>query len=465
MEAGPSGQDRRVTNGDALTTDPSLWASFSDSKPRRAAKRARPTTNAELLVRRQAAIPRGIGSATTVFAARAENAYLWDVEGRRYIDFGGGIGVLNTGHRNPKVMERVKKQLARFTHTCFQVNPYESYVALAERINAAAPIAGLAKSIFFTTGAEAVENAVKIARASTGRSAVISFGGGFHGRTMMTLALTGKVAPYKKSFGPFPGDVYHALYPNAYRGVSEEQSLKSIEQLFKADVDPARVAAIVIEPVQGEGGFNVATPSFLKKLRALCDQHGILLIADEVQSGFARTGKLFAMEHSGVQADLITMAKSLAGGFPLSGVVGRADVMDAVDPGGLGGTYGGFPVACEAALGVLDTIEEDGLLARSTSLGEKIRAKLEGLRESIPLIGDVRGLGGMMAVELTDPKTGEPATAATKATVAKALEDGLILLACGQDGNVLRILVPLTASDEVVDQGLELLERALRSAA
>ncbi len=433
----------------------SAWASFAEPK--------RKATNAELQARRVAAVPRGVSNATTVYAERADNAYLWDVEGRRYIDFAGGIGVLNTGHKNPHVVRRVREQLERFTHTCFQVNPYESYVALAERLNALAPIAGPAKSVLFTTGAEAVENAVKIARAATGRSGVIAFQGGFHGRTLMALALTGKVAPYKKGFGPFPSEVYHAPFPNAYRGVSEADALEGLEAIFKNDIDPRRVAAIIIEPVQGEGGFNVAPPSFLQKLRQLCDEHGILLIADEVQSGFGRTGKMFAMEHSGVTPDLITTAKSLAGGLPLSGVIGRAAIMDAVDPGGLGGTYGGSPLACEAALGVLDAIAADDLLRRAQGLGAHLKRRLEGMKAEVPLIGEVRGLGAMVAVELTHPRTGEPATAQTKAVVQAALGEGLILLACGQDGNVLRFLVPLTAPTDVVDQGLDILERCLKS--
>jgi 4-aminobutyrate aminotransferase/(S)-3-amino-2-methylpropionate transaminase len=446
----------------ALPDPPAKRGSSKTADP--AAYRAAPT-NAELWARRQNAVPRGVASSTQLFAARADNAYVWDTEGRRYIDFAGGIGVLNTGHRNPEVMKRVRAQLDRFTHTCFQVLPYESYVALAERINAIAPGAGPKKTIFLSTGAEAVENAVKIARAATGRSAVIAFAGGFHGRTMMTMALTGKVAPYKKQFGPFPAEVYHARYPSAYRGITPDDSIQDLERLFKADVDPNRVAAIIIEPVQGEGGFNVASPEFLRKLRELCDKHGILMIADEVQSGFGRTGKMFAIEHSGVAPDLITMAKSLAGGFPLSGVVGRAEVMDAVEPGGLGGTYAGSPVACEAALGVLDAMEKGRLLDRSTAIGERMRARLSKIAETVPEIGDVRGLGGMIAIELVkDRATRTPDPDLTKKVTAKALEHGLVLLSCGTDGNVLRILVPLTAKDKVIDEGLDIIERSIKEA-
>ncbi|MGH7187541.1 MAG: aspartate aminotransferase family protein, partial [Pseudomonadota bacterium] len=324
-------------------------------------------TNAQLVDRRNKAVPRGVGHATPVYAARAENAEVWDVEGRRYIDFAGGIAVLNTGHRHPKVMAAVQAQLERFTHTAFQVMAYEPYIALAERLNKLAPFAGPAKTILFTTGAEAVENAIKIARAATGRPGVIAFSGAFHGRTLLTMAMTGKVLPYKKGFGPFPSDVYHVPFPIEHQGVSVADSLKAIAFLFKADIDPARVAAIVIEPVQGEGGFFVAPKELLVELRKLCDVHGILLISDEVQAGFARTGKMFGIEHSGVEPDLIAIAKSLAGGFPLSGVVGRAAIMDACETGGLGGTYGGNPVACAAALAVIDVIKEEGLLDRANA--------------------------------------------------------------------------------------------------
>jgi 4-aminobutyrate aminotransferase/(S)-3-amino-2-methylpropionate transaminase len=316
------------------------------------------STNAELFARRNAAVPRGVSNATQVFAARAENAEIWDVEGKRYVDFAGGIAVLNTGHRHPKVMRAVAEQAEHFTHTAFQVMPYEPYIALAERLNAAAPFSGPAKTILFTTGAEALENAVKITRAATGRPGVIAFTGGFHGRTMMTMAMTGKVMPYKRAFGPMPADVYHVPFPVAHHGITVEDTLKALRFLFAADISPDRVAALVIEPVQGEGGFHVAPPELMVELRRICDEHTIVLVADEVQSGFARTGKLFAVEHSGIEPDMVTVAKSLAGGFPLSGVIGRAPLMDAAEPGGLGGTYAGSPTACAAALAVLDVIEE-----------------------------------------------------------------------------------------------------------
>lgn len=424
--------------------------------------------NATLNARRLAATPRGVATATTVFADRAENAELWDVEGRRYIDFAGGIAVLNTGHRNAQVMAAVERQLARFTHTAYQVVPYEPYVELAERLNKIAPISGPAKSMFVTTGAEAVENTIKIARAHTGRSGVIAFSGGFHGRTNMTMGLTGKVAPYKKGFGPFPGEIYHLPFPMPHHGVTVEDSFAALEHLFRADLEPERVAALIIEPVQGEGGFYIAPPEFLKRLRALCDTHGIVFIADEIQTGFGRTGKMFAMEHSGVKPDMITVAKSLAGGFPLAGVIGRADIMDAPEAGGLGGTYGGSPIGCAAALAVLDVIEQDELLERSTTLGTHVVDRIRKFANdpaSQP-IGDIRNLGGMIAFELVSaPGTHNPSPEATKALCAKALEKGLILLSCGVFGNTIRILMPLTAPTKIVDEGLDIIGQCLKEMA
>lgn len=422
------------------------------------------STNQSFVARREAAVSRGISAGMPFYIDRAENAEMWDIEGKRFIDFAGGIAVLNTGHRHPKVMEAVKAQLERFTHTCAMVTPYDSFVELAEKLNALVPGREPKKTAFFTTGAEAVENAVKVARAATGRPGVVAFSGGFHGRTLLTMGLTGKVVPYKVGFGPFPAEIFHVPFPNAYRGISEAESLKALENLFKSDVDPARVAAIIIEPVQGEGGFNIASPSFLQAIRAVCDKHGIVMIVDEIQTGFARTGKMFAVEHAGIEPDLVTMAKSLAGGFPLSALTGKAELMDAPIPGGLGGTYAGSPLATTAALAVIDVIEEEKLIERAEKLGERIAGRFRTMaqRNSLSVIGDVRNLGAMVAMELvTDRETKEPAADLTKALVAKAAEKGLILLSCGTYANVIRVLVPLTASNALVDEGLDIIERSL----
>jgi 4-aminobutyrate aminotransferase/(S)-3-amino-2-methylpropionate transaminase len=420
-------------------------------------------TNLELQARRDAAIARGISNQLPVYVARAENAELWDVEGRRYIDFAGGIAVLNTGHLHPGVKAAVAQQLEAFSHTCFMVTPYAVGVELAERLNRLAPGPTPKKTVFVTTGAEAVENAVKIARAHTGRAAVIAFGGGFHGRTFMAMALTGKVAPYKAGFGPFPAEVYHAPFPIPYHGVSVRDSLEALEHIFKYDVEPSRVAAIVIEPVMGEGGFYIAPPEFLQALRRLCDQHGIVLVVDEIQSGFARTGRMFAVEYSGIEPDLMTMAKSLAGGFPLAAVVGKAQIMDAPGPGGLGGTYAGSPIACAAALAVLDAIEREGLCARAHVVGQTMTSFLRELQREIPAIGEVRGLGAMVAIELVkdrDPHAPDPEL--TRALTRRAAEQGLVLLSCGLYGNVIRFLVPLTASDAIVREGMAIVAQSLR---
>lgn len=417
--------------------------------------------NNELNERRLQATPRGIGVMCNFFAERAENATLWDVEGNEVIDFAAGIAVLNTGHRHPKVVAAVEKQLHAFTHTAYQVVPYESYITLAEKINARVPVEGPAKTAFFSTGAEAVENAIKIARAYSKRPGVIAFGGGFHGRTSMTMALTGKVAPYKIGFGPFPGSIFHAQYPNAVHDVSTQDALKSLDRIFKADIAPDQVAAILLEPVQGEGGFVIAPDDFMQGVRKICDQHGILLIADEVQSGYARTGKLFAMEHYSVKPDLITMAKSLAGGMPLSAVSGRAEVMDAPAPGGLGGTYAGNPLAIASALAVLEVIEEEQLCERSRLLGEALVAELNNARASCPYIADVRALGSMVAVEFCDPQTGEPSPGFTQKVQAHALEAGLLLLSCGVYGNVIRFLYPLTIPDAHFRRALDIISRSL----
>ena len=424
------------------------------------------STNAEWLERRNAAVVRGIGHTTGVFTQRALDAELWDVEGKRYIDFAGGIAVLNTGHRHPKVMAAVQAQMERFTHTCFQVTMYESYVELAERLNALVPISGVVKTGLFSTGAEATENAIKIVRAATGRSGIIAFTGAFHGRTIVAMNMTGKVVPYKKGLGPAQPEIYHVPFPGPQLGVSTEDALKHLAFLFRADIDPARVAAIIIEPIQGEGGFHMAPPDLMEGLRRICDQHGIVFVADEVQTGFGRTGKMFAMEHYSVEPDIVCVAKSLAGGFPLSGVIGRAAIMDAADPGGLGGTYAGNPLACAAALAVLDVFKEEKLVERANALGARLKARLEIIRAantSLP-IAAIRGPGAMVAFDIVRGRGGdEPDAEATKRVVQKATGLGLILLSCGVNANTIRILTPLTAADAIVDEGLDLLEVALKA--
>ncbi|MGO4762089.1 4-aminobutyrate--2-oxoglutarate transaminase [Cupriavidus sp. 2KB_3] len=416
--------------------------------------------NAELVRRKDAATPRGVGVMCNFYAERAQNSEIWDVEGKRYIDFAAGIAVLNTGHRHPRLVAALQEQLNRFTHTAYQIVPYASYIELAEKINQRAPGRSARKTAFFTTGAEAVENAIKIARAATGRPGVIAFSGGFHGRTMMGMALTGKVAPYKVGFGPFPGEVYHAPYPSALHGVSVDDARRALDHLFKADIDPRRVAAMIFEPVQGEGGFNVAPPEFVRMLRAICDEHGILLIADEVQTGFGRTGKLFAMEHYDVAPDLTTMAKSLAGGMPLSAVCGRAEIMDAPSPGGLGGTYAGNPLAVASALAVLDVLETENLIARGAALGQRLTERLNSLKPRVPQIAEVRGIGAMVAMEFRRAD-GSPDADFTRDVQNRALEKGLLLLSCGVYGNVIRFLFPLTIEDAVMDEGLDILAEVL----
>ncbi|MBZ9895815.1 MULTISPECIES: 4-aminobutyrate--2-oxoglutarate transaminase [unclassified Mesorhizobium] len=418
--------------------------------------------NSAISERKSQSISRGVGMTTQIYADRAENSEIWDVEGRRYIDFSSGIAVVNTGHRHPKVIEAVKAQLDRFTHTCHQVVPYESYVRLAERLNGMLPGKFEKKTIFVTTGAEAVENVIKIARNATGRQAVIAFAGGFHGRTFMGMALTGKVVPYKVGFGAMPADVFHAPFPVPLHGVSVADSLAALDRLFKADVDPARVAAIIVEPVQGEGGFYEAPRDFMTALRKICDQHGILLIADEVQTGFARTGKMFAMEHHEVTADITTMAKGLAGGFPLAAVTGRAEIMDAPGPGGLGGTYGGSPIGVAAAHAVLDVIEEEKLCDRANSLGARLKQRLGSIRDDVPEIVDIRGPGFMNAVEFNDVRKGLPSAEMANAVRLKALDKGLILLTCGVHGNVIRFLAPLTIQDGIMNEALDILESSIR---
>ncbi|MBF7690400.1 4-aminobutyrate--2-oxoglutarate transaminase [Acinetobacter pollinis] len=410
-----------------------------------------------LNTRKQKATPRGVGVMCNWYAEKAENATIWDTEGRVFTDFAGGIAVLNTGHRHPKIIKAVTQQLEHFTHTAYQVTPYESYISLAERINDIAPIEGEAKTVFFTTGAEAVENAVKIARSYTGRHGIITFGNAFHGRSFMTMAMTGKTAPYKRDFGVMPAGVFHARYPVACNGVTVDDAIESIHNIFSEDISAHDVAAIVLEPVQGEGGFHIAPPEFLVQLRKICDEQGILLIADEVQSGFARTGQIFAMQYHQVKADLITMAKSLGGGFPISGVVGHAEVMDAPQAGGLGGTYAGSPVAVAAAHAVLDIIQEENLCERAHTLGKSLVSLLEQLKESYPsVIQDVRALGSMIAVEVTTADI-------AKAIQNHAMENGLLLLTCGKYGNVIRFLYPLTIPTEQFNAGLQILEQSFAS--
>jgi 4-aminobutyrate aminotransferase/(S)-3-amino-2-methylpropionate transaminase len=370
--------------------------------------------------------------------------------------------VLNTGHVHPKVKEALARQLDKLTHTCFQVTPYESYIALAEALNGLAPGSGPKKTIFLTTGAEAVENAIKIARFHTRRSAVIAFAGGFHGRTLACISLTGKVQPYKAGFGPMLPEVYHVPFPMAYHGVTVEDSLRALEQLFKADVDPARVAAIIIEPVLGEGGFYAAPPELLRRLRTLCDSHGIVLIADEIQSGFGRTGRMFAIEHAGVVPDLITIAKSVAGGVPLSAVTGKAEIMDAPGPGGLGGTFAGSPLACAAGLAVLEVMRDENLLSRAQDIGRFMSSRLKGLQVRFPCVGDVRALGAMVAVELVkNSRADSPDAELTRALVQAAGRLGLVVLSCGVYSNVIRFLAPLTIPDALLKEGFSLFEQAL----
>ncbi len=418
-----------------------------------------PGTNADWHARRLAATPRGVAVMGDFFIDYAKNAEFWDIEGRRFIDFAGGIAVLNTGHIHPKVQAAIAAQLQRFTHTCYQVVPYAEYVSLAERINAIVPIDGPTKTAFFSTGAEAVENAIKIARSYTKRSGVIAFGGAFHGRSMFAVALTGKVQPYKAGFGPFAPEIYHAPFPCHCASLEETQ--KAVEQLFKCDIEPSRVAAIIFEPVQGEGGFNPIQAKAVQWLRALCDEHGIVLIADEVQTGFARTGKMFAMEHYGVSPDLMTLAKSMGGGTTLSAVVGRSAIMDAPNPGGLGGTYAGHPLAIAAAHAVLDVMAEEQLPARAQVLGERLVAHLHKAKAANACIGDVRALGAMVACDFVSPQTGAPDADKAKQVQQAALKKGLLLLTCGVYGNVLRFLFPLTIEDAVFDEGLDILAQVL----
>ncbi|MFO1336014.1 MAG: 4-aminobutyrate--2-oxoglutarate transaminase [Piscinibacter sp.] len=419
--------------------------------------------NEQLMARKAAATARGVGVMGTFFADRADNAELWDVEGQRFIDFAGGIAVMNSGHGHPKVVAAIEAQLKKFTHTCYQVVPYESYIALAEKLNALTPGSHAKKTALFSTGAEAIENAIKIARSYTRRSGVIAFSGAFHGRSLFAVSLTGKVAPYKLGFGPFPPEIYHAPYPDAHTPLAEVK--KAVHHIFKADIEPSRVAAIVFEPVQGEGGFNVIQAEAVRWLRQLCDEHGIVLIADEIQTGFGRTGTMFAMEHFGVVPDLMTIAKSLAGGVPLSAVTGKAEIMDAPAPGGLGGTYAGNPLAIAAAHAIIDVMRDEKLPARGQKLGDQLKGVLDGMRKEVPQIADVRGLGAMVAAQFNKPGSGEPDADFTKKVQAEALKRKLILLTCGVDANVVRFLFPLTIQQPVFDEAMGILRDSLKAAA
>ena len=421
--------------------------------------------NADWQSRKDAAFPRAVGNLAPVFIEHASNAEMWDVEGRRYIDFATGIAVCSTGHSNPKVVAAVEQQLQHFSHTCLGITPYSSAVELAEELNELAPGNTKKKTMFVTTGAEAVENCVKIARASTGRRAVIAFNGGFHGRTMMALGLTGKVAPYKNMFGPLPADIYHVPYPVAYHGITVEHSLSALKTLLEISVAAADVAAIIIEPVQGEGGFYPAPNEFLQALRKLCDEHGIVLIADEIQSGFARTGKFFCCEYADIEPDLLAVAKAVAGGFPLAAVVGKAEIMDAPAPGGLGGTFAGSPIGCVAALAVIDVIAEQNLVERANQIGSLFERGLLRLQRKYPgVVGDIRAdRGAMIAIELVkngDPD--QPDSDLTNALVTKAWQSGLILLSCGIRGNVIRFLPALTISDDLINEGIVIVESCLK---
>ena len=408
-------------------------------------------------------IPRGLAITHPIVVARAEGCTVWDEHGKAYLDFTSGIGVLNVGHCHPRVVDAVREQAGRLTHECFQVANYRVYLDLAARLSALVGRAGPCKTALFTTGAEAVENAVKIARAFTGRPAVVGFTGGFHGRTLLGLTLTASSPSYRQNFGPFAPDVHHVPYPYEYRGVTARQSIDWLQQLFDTRVAANQVAAVVVEPELGEGGFVPAPLDFLPELRRLTERHGIVLVVDEIQSGFGRTGRMFAYEHSGIQPDLVTIAKSVAGGLPLSAVVGKAAIMDAPAPGGLGGTYAGNPIACAAALAVLDVFEEEHLVERGARIGARMCERLNGLAREVDAIGDVRGLGAMLAVELVvDRGSKAPAAAFAAAIVERARDLGLLLLKCGPAKNVVRFLPPLVATDEEIDRGMDLLAAACR---
>ncbi len=422
-------------------------------------------TNSSLLEQRDRQIARGVATAHPIAISRAAGTEVWDVEGKRYLDFVGGIGVLNVGHNHPRVVAAVSAQLQKVTHAAFQVAAYEPYIQLAQRLNKLVGGAAAYKSVFLTTGAEAVENAVKIARSFTNRPAIVAFRGGFHGRTLLGVTLTGFSSPYRQNFGPFPAEIYHSAYPDIYRDITTKKALAALAELFATAVAPERVAAIVVEPVQGDGGFLPAPDDFLVGLREIASRHGIVLVVDEIQTGFGRTGDWFGFQRSGIQPDLVTVAKSLAGGFPLSGVVGRAEILDAPTPGGLGGTYGGNAIACAAALGVLDAFEADNLLERSVALGERLRTGLETLQQKFPRIGEVRGRGSMLAIEMVADRSQKvPDPDYAQAVIDNARAAGLLVIKCGVYRNVIRFLTPLITTDAQIDEALGCLERALAGA-
>ncbi len=426
-------------------------------------------SNAALQQTRKQYIAKGIGSATPCYISHGRGALLFDVEGREYIDFGGGIAVMNVGHSHPKVVKAITDQAEKFTHTCFMVSPYKSSVALAETLCAAVPGPSPKAVMFANSGAEAVENAVKIARYYTGRQGIIAFDNGFHGRTLMGMTLTSKLKPYKLGMGPFAPEVYRAPFANCYRCPFNREypgcgleCAEHLEYFFINHVAAEQTAAIIVEPVQGEGGFIAPPQDYFQRLKEICDKYNILLISDEIQTGIGRTGHMFAMEHYGVEADITTVAKSLAAGMPLSAVVGKKEIMDSVHPGGIGGTYGGNPVACEAALAVFDIIESENLLDKAKKLGETLRKTFLEFQQKYDIIGDVRGLGPMIAMELVrDRRTKEPAPEETKALVSYCYERGVIILSCGTYGNVIRFLMPLVITDEQLGKGLEIVEGGL----
>jgi 4-aminobutyrate aminotransferase/(S)-3-amino-2-methylpropionate transaminase len=429
-----------------------------------------PGPNSQALSERRAqAVPRGLSHGTPIYVAKAEDAWLEDVDGNRYIDFAGGIGCANAGHRQEAVVDAIRGQLDKFLHMCVQVTPYEGYIRLAERMNEVTPGKFPKKTLFLNSGAEAVENAVKIARAYTKRPAIIAFEDAFHGRTMMTLALTSKTHPYKAGFAPFPGEVYRVPFAYCYRcsynlkyPSCDLYCARHLEDSFKRVVANEEVAAVIAEPVLGEGGFIAPPPDYFKVLIELCHKHGILFIADEVQSGFGRTGALFASERYGIEPDLLVTAKSLGGGLPLAAVTGRAEIMDAPAPGGLGGTFAGNPLSCSAALAVLELFETENLLTRANELGDRFQRRAREWQRRWPILGDVRGLGGMQAIELVKSKeTKTPATEETKQITQYCYEHGLITITAGSHSNVIRVLVPLVASNEQIDEGLDVLESAL----